>query len=75
MLKYGAVYLAATGGAGACYSLTAEKAELLAFPELGPEALLRLIVKVFPAVVINDLYGGDQYESGPLKYREDPRHP
>jgi fumarate hydratase subunit beta len=69
LMAYGAVYLAALGGAGALYSQKIQQMETLAFPELGPEALLRLKVSDFPAVVINDLQGGDQYESGPLPYR------
>ncbi|MDR2200481.1 MAG: fumarate hydratase C-terminal domain-containing protein [Deltaproteobacteria bacterium] len=69
LLRHGALYLAAVGGAGAFYSLKIVKQETLAFPELGPEALLRLEVRGFPAVVIHDLKGGDWYESSPAKYR------
>ncbi|MDR2405370.1 MAG: FumA C-terminus/TtdB family hydratase beta subunit [Deltaproteobacteria bacterium] len=70
LIKHSAVYLAALGGAGALYSQKIVKAEVLAYPELGPEAILRIQVKEFPAVVINDLHGGDLYESGPLQFRE-----
>ncbi|MDR2339210.1 MAG: FumA C-terminus/TtdB family hydratase beta subunit [Deltaproteobacteria bacterium] len=69
LFRYGAVYLAAIGGAGALYSERIGRVEVLAFPELGPEALLRISVSAFPAVVIHDLRGGDQYESGPKAYR------
>ncbi len=62
MKEYKAVYLATFGGAGAYLSQFVEKMELLAFPELGPEALFRLKVKNFPAIVINDVRGGDFYE-------------
>lgn len=62
MLAYGAVYLAAIGGAGAFLSGCVKKAELVAFAEAGPEAMFRLEIENFPAVVINDLAGNDYYE-------------
>jgi fumarate hydratase subunit beta len=46
------------------------KSEIIAYEELGPEALLRIEVKDFPAIVINDMYGGDLYEEGKAKYRQ-----
>ncbi len=58
---YGAVYFGATGGAGALLSLHIEKAELLAFPELGPEAIYKLVAKNFPLVVIADSFGNNLY--------------
>ncbi|MGB9004994.1 MAG: Fe-S-containing hydro-lyase [Candidatus Aminicenantales bacterium] len=67
--KYKAVYLAAVGGAGALISKSIEKDEILAYPELGPEAIRRIKVKDFPCIVINDMYGGDLYEDGKAKYR------
>jgi fumarate hydratase subunit beta len=66
--KYKAVYLAAVGGAGALISKTIVKSEVIAYLELGPEAILRLEVKDFPATVINDIYGGDLYTEGKKKY-------
>jgi fumarate hydratase subunit beta len=66
--KYQAVYFAAVGGAGALISKTIVKSEVVAFPELGPETILRLEVKDFPAIVINDIYGGDLYIEGKKKY-------
>ncbi len=60
--RYQAVYLATFGGAGAYLSNCIKACEVLAFPELGPEALFRLEVEDFPAVVINDLEGRDFYE-------------
>lgn len=60
--KAGAVYLATFGGAGAYLARCIKACEVLAFPELGPEALFRLEVEDFPAVVINDLFGRDFYE-------------
>ncbi|HEX9901557.1 MAG TPA: fumarate hydratase C-terminal domain-containing protein, partial [Acidobacteriota bacterium] len=69
--KYKAVYLASVGGAGALISKSIEKAEVLAYPELGPEAIRRIKVNNFPCIVINDMYGGDLYEEGKAKYRLD----
>lgn len=62
------VYLAATGGAGALLSKAIKEAEVVAYPELGTEAIYRLVVEDFPAIVINDAYGGDLYEEGRKKY-------
>ncbi len=67
--KYGAIYLAAVGGAGALISKSIIKADVVAYADLGPEAVLRLEVKDFPATVINDIYGGDLYAEGKVKYR------
>jgi fumarate hydratase subunit beta len=69
--KYKAVYLASVGGAGALISKSIEKDEILAYPELGPEAIRRIKVKDFPCIVINDMYGGDLYGEGKAKYRLD----
>jgi fumarate hydratase subunit beta len=68
MKKYKAVYLAAVGGAGALISKTIKKSEVVAYEDIGAEAVLRLEVKDFPATVINDVYGGDLYEEGKAKY-------
>ncbi len=69
--KYKAVYLAGIGGAGALISRCIKKSELIAYEELGTEAVLRLEVEDFPAIVINDIYGGDLYQEGKTKYRRD----
>jgi len=69
MKKHRAVYLAAIGGAGALISKSIVKADVVAYEDLGPEAVLRLEVKDFPATVINDIHGGDLYEEGKAKYR------
>ena len=61
MKQWGSVYLGATGGAGALLSQAIKKAEIVAFEELGPEALRRLEVENFPAIVINDTHGNDLY--------------
>ena len=67
--KYKAVYMAATGGAGALISKSIKKSQVVAYEELGAEAVLRLEVENFPAMVINDIYGGDLYQEGKAKYR------
>ena len=69
MKKYKAVYFAAIGGAGALISKSIKKAEVIAYDELGAEAIRRLEVEDFPVTVINDIYGGDLYEEGKAKYR------
>jgi fumarate hydratase subunit beta len=68
--KYKGVYLAAVGGAGALISKSIEKAEVIAYPELGPEAVRKVEVKEFPCIVINDMYGGDLYEEGKKQYQK-----
>ena len=68
--KYKAVYFAAIGGAAALIANSIKKAEVIAYEELGPEALRRLEVEDFPVIVVNDIYGGDAYEEGKAKYRE-----
>lgn len=67
--KYKAVYLGAVGGAAALIAKSIKKAEVVAYPELGPEAIQRLEVENFPAIVINDCYGGDLYAEGVKQYR------
>lgn len=69
--KFGGVYLGATGGAGALLARAVESVEVIAFEDLGPEAIRRLRVREFPAVVINDAHGGDLYEEGQAAYRGD----
>ena len=64
MQEHKAVYLAAIGGAGALIAKSIRKAEVLAYDDLGAEAIRRLEVEDFPAIVVNDIYGGDAYEHG-----------
>ena len=66
-----AVYFAAIGGAGALLSKTIVKSEVVAYPELGPEAIYRLEVVDFPAVVVIDAKGQNLYEIGPKKFQRD----
>lgn len=69
LVKYKSVYLGATGGAGALISRSIKAAEIIAYEELGPEAIRRLVVENFPTVVINDIQGRDLYEEGLKQYR------
>ena len=71
MRKYKAVYMAAIGGAGALISKSIKKAEVIAYDDLGAEAIRRLEVEDFPVTVVNDIYGGDLYEEGKARYRID----
>jgi fumarate hydratase subunit beta len=66
--KHRAVYLAAIGGAGALISKSIKKSEVIAYDELGTEALRRLEVEDFPATVANDVYGGDMFQQGKANY-------
>lgn len=68
MIKYGAVYFGAIGGAGALISKTIIEEEIIAFPELGTEAIRKLTVKEFPATVIIDSYGRNLYDLGKKLY-------
>jgi fumarate hydratase subunit beta len=69
MKKHKAVYLAAAGGAGALLASAIKEAEVIAYEDLGPEAVMRLTVENFPAVVANDIYGGDLFEQGRVEYK------
>ena len=62
MKKHGAVYFAAIGGAGALYASCVQKADLIAFEDLGAEALFELEIKDFPAVVATDCHGNSIYK-------------
>ena len=64
-----AVYFAATGGAGALLAAHIKRYTVLAYPELGPEALAELEVENFPVTVAIDCTGNNLYRTGPLLYR------
>jgi len=68
MVKHGAVYFGALGGAGALIARSIISEEIIAFPDLGTEALRKLQVKDFPAIVVIDSYGENLYVSGRQKY-------
>jgi len=69
IVKNKAVYFAATGGVGALISKCIVKSEVIAFEELGPEAIRRLEVKNFPVIVVIDTNGKNLYEEGVKKYK------
>ncbi|MEK7289895.1 MAG: Fe-S-containing hydro-lyase [Planctomycetota bacterium] len=68
MKRYRAVYFAATGGAAALLSGAVIKMDVIAYQDLGAEAIMRLEVSNFPVVVANDIYGNDLYKEGVAKY-------
>ena len=70
MKKHGVPYLAAVGGAGALISRSVRKYTVLAYEELGPEAVAALEVEDFPASVVLDSTGDNYYETGQAPYRK-----
>ena len=68
MVKYKAVYFGAIGGAGALIARCIKSAEIIAYEDLGPEAIRRIVVDNFPAIVINDTHGRDLCQEGRAKY-------
>ena len=71
MKKYKAVYFAATGGAGALLAKRVKKVEIVAYEDLGPEAIRRLEVEDLPVIVVNDVRGNDLYIEGEKKYKKE----
>jgi len=71
MQKHKAVYFIATGGAGALLAQSIKKATVIAYEDLGPEAVRMLTVDNLPAIVANDIYGNDLFEQGKAKYRKE----
>jgi len=67
--KYKAVYFVTIGGAGALLAKSIKQVEVIAYEDLGTEAILRLNVENFPAIVANDIYGEDLFEQGKAKYQ------
>lgn len=70
MKRYKAVYFAAIGGAGALIANSIKSNTVVAFEDLGPEALRCLKVEDFPAIVVIDTEGNNLYDSEPEKYRK-----
>ena len=68
-IKNGCIYFGAIGGAGALLSEHVKKSEIIAYDDLGAEAVRKLTVEDFPITVIIDSYGNDIYESGKAEYR------
>ena len=69
MKMYKAVYFAAVGGAAALIAKTIKKVEIIAFEDLGTEAIRKMEVENFPAIVVNDTKGNDLYNIGREKYK------
>lgn len=67
-VAHGAVYFGAIGGLGALLGACITTAEVVAYPDLGPEAMYRLTVTAFPLVVVNDARGGDAYAEGRARF-------
>lgn len=70
-VKYGAVYFVAVGGAAAVISQSIKGEEMIAYEDLGPEAIRRYEVEDFPAIVCIDAEGNDFYKVGIAKYRKE----
>lgn len=66
----GCLFRRATGEAGALISRTIKKADIVAYEDLGTEAIRRMQVEDFPTIVVNDIYGNDLYEQGKKRYRK-----
>lgn len=71
IIQYGAIYLVAVGGAAALIADAIRAIEVVAYADLGTEAIHRLEVVDFPLVVGNDCYGGDLFEQGQAAFRRD----
>jgi fumarate hydratase subunit beta len=71
MKRHRSVYFAATGGAGALLAKRVKRAEVVAYDDLGPEAIRKLEVEDLPVVVVNDVRGNDLYVEGERKYRKE----
>jgi len=69
MIKYKCVYMAAVGGAGALISRCIKSSEIIAYEDLGPEAVRKMEVEDLPVIVVNDTLGNDLYQEGVEKYR------
>jgi len=68
MKKHGAVYLAATGGAAALIAKRITNSEIIAYEDLGAEAIRKLTIEDFPVIVAQDSHGGNIYQEGQKKY-------
>ena len=68
MRRFKAVYMAAVGGAAALIARRIKKSEIIAYEDLGTEAIRRLEVEDFPAIVVNDIRGNDLYVEGVKRY-------
>ncbi len=73
MKKHGCVYFGAIEGTAALLADRVKEAEVVAYEDLGAEAVRRLVVEDFPVIVINDLHGGDLYREGRERWRRRAR--
>ena len=73
MREHGCVYFGAIEGTAALLADRVKEAEIVAYEDLGTEAIRRLVVEDFPVVVVNDLHGGDLYKEGREKWRRASR--
>ena len=71
IVRNGAVYFAAVGGAGALLSRTITSSEVIAYDDLGTEAIRKLTIKDFPAIVVIDAEGNNLYETAVKEYNEE----
>ena len=71
IVRNGAVYFAAVGGAGALLSRAITSSEVIAYDDLGTEAIRKLTVKDFPAIVVIDAEGNNLYETAVKEYNEE----
>lgn len=71
MRQYKCLYFGAVGGAGALLSKYIKSAEIIAYEDLGTEAIRRLVVEDFPVIVVNDAHGNDLYEEGRKQYAQE----
>jgi fumarate hydratase subunit beta len=71
IVKSGAVYFGAIGGSGALIARSIKSVEIIAYEDLGTEAIRKLVIEDFPAVVINDSYGADWYQQAIETYRQE----
>ncbi|UCF85494.1 MAG: Fe-S-containing hydro-lyase [Desulfobacteraceae bacterium] len=69
MIKHKAIYMAAIGGAGALMARAVKEARVVAYEDLGPEAIRELRVEKLPIIVVNDTRGNDLYADGQKKYQ------
>jgi len=72
MREHGCVYFGAVEGTAALLADRVKEAEVIAYADLGAEAIQRLIVDEFPVVVVNDMHGGDLYREGRARWRRTP---
>jgi fumarate hydratase subunit beta len=73
LMEHKAVYFTAVGGAAALLSQTITESRIIAYPDLGPEAVRQLVLKEFPVVVANDIHGNDLFLAGWKRYRRRTR--